>query len=75
MKTQRECVYQAVRSVSPDVSPILTKEERARVRMIVFEDFRDGNVMLSKDWTLDEVWAYIPGLVSNWLRKDSRFGA
>jgi hypothetical protein len=73
MTTQRECVYQAVRSVCPDGNPILSKEDRARVRQIVFEEFRDGKVMLSKDWDLDKVWSYIPGLISNWLKKDKRF--
>ncbi len=72
---QGEAVYQAVTKVcQPTESGAYepSKEQRESIRLIVFEGFKAGVIDLDKAWSHDEIWKYIPGLISNWLRKDKR---
>jgi hypothetical protein len=71
---QGEAVFQAVVNVTgkQDGAYVLTTEQRAEVREILFEGFKQGKIVLSKGYTDKELDAYIPGLISNWLRKDPR---
>jgi hypothetical protein len=77
---QKEAVYSAVTSVladegvhsEGDVSAHMTKERRSQVNSILFEGFRSGKISLDREFTDAELKAYVSGLQSNWLRKDTR---
>lgn len=74
---QKDAVFAAVVSVkgTSNFSDVvsLSKEERATVCSELFAGIRDGSVVFG-DTTIDDTKlnAYISGLVSNWLRKDTR---
>lgn len=79
--TQREAVFQAVMNVRPsfDGSTNLTKDERGNVHQIVCEGFRTGKIEFEATASNQEklaseakLSAYVSGLISNWLRKDTR---
>jgi predicted amino acid-binding ACT domain protein len=80
MMNQKEAVFAAVTSVlaetgvevEGDVSQHMTKERRSQVNTILFEGFRSGKVSLDREFTDSELKAYVSGLQSNWLRKDTR---
>lgn len=69
---QRDAVYQAVVNVvgNQEGAYVLSKEERASVAAILFEGFRAKTIDLTQDYDDDKLREYIPGLISNWLRKD-----
>lgn len=72
---QRDGVYSAVVAVcGGDVSgPVsLTKEQRSAVHARLFTEFKAGNIELATAKDDAELRKYIPGLVNNWLRKDTR---
>src|ERR1700691_2254879 len=72
---QCDAVYQAVVNVCGAVDGKryeLSTEQRATVRQVLFEGFKAGNIVLSKEYDDEELWSYIPGLISNHLRKDVR---
>ena len=50
----------------------MTKERRSQVNSILFEGFRSGKISLDREFTDAELKAYVSGLQSNWLRKDTR---
>ena len=80
--TQREAVFSAICSVlieagiafeaGQDVSPHMTRENRASVNAILVEGFKSGNIELGKTFTEAELKSYVSGLQSNWIRKDKR---
>lgn len=85
--TQKEAVFQAVSSVlassgltlspSTPASDLLNRELRALVNSIIVGQLQNGTVAISGDSSVNisdnsQVRAYVSGLVSNWLRKDSR---
>lgn len=74
--SQKEAVYQAVLSVkgTTEVSGAvsMTREERAMVNQILVEGFRSGSIELDRVYSDTELKAYVSGLQSNWLRKDTR---
>ena len=77
MIKQKDAVYNAVVSVkgtSTFSGPVeLTKEERQSVSTILFNGFKSNEIVLSSEMADDkELTSYISGLVSNWLRKDTR---
>jgi hypothetical protein len=80
MMNQKEAVFAAVTSVLAEsgisvegsVSEFMTKERRSQVNAILFEGFRSGQVSLDREFTDSELKAYVSGLQSNWLRKDTR---
>ena len=71
---QGEAVYQAVVNVCDPVDGkyVPTSEQRASIRQVLYEGFKSGKIVLSKDYSDEELMKYIPGLISNWLRKDKR---
>jgi hypothetical protein len=74
MMKQGEAVYQAIVNVCGDSDGAYTptKEQRATVAQVLFAGFRSGKIVLSQDYDDKELTKYIPGLISNWLRKDPR---
>lgn len=74
MMKQGDAVYQAILNVCGEregkYEP--TKDERASVKQILYQGFKEGKIVLGKDYSDKELSDYIPGLVSNWLRKDKR---
>jgi hypothetical protein len=80
--SQREGVFNAVTSVlrsngikfteGMNVSKVITKEHRAAVCSELVKGFKSGAITLDTKFDDDELKAYCPGLLSNWLRKDTR---
>jgi hypothetical protein len=78
--TQKEAVFQAVStvleadsiSITGNISEHMTRERRAQVNAILFENFRAGSIELDREYSDTELKAYVSGLQSNWLRKDKR---
>jgi hypothetical protein len=71
---QKDAVYQAVMNVvgNQDGAYVLSKDEKANVCQIIVEGFKLGRIELEKEFDEKQIKAYVPGLVSNWLRKDKR---
>ena len=46
--------------------------QRAQINAILFEGFRNGSIQLEREFNDTELKAYVSGLQSNWLRKDTR---
>lgn len=82
MVTQKEAVYVAITSVlkengvhfeeGTDVSNVISKDHRAQVNYILFEGFKSGHIQLEREFSDSELKAYVSGLQSNWIRKDTR---
>ncbi len=74
MMKQGEAVFQAVTNVCGKVDGKYepTKDQRASIKQILFEGFKGGKIVLGKSYSDKELSDYIPGLISNWLRKDKR---
>lgn len=82
IKSQKEAVYTAVISVlnennievseTTDIGSLMTRDLRSQVNNILFEGFKSGQVLLEKPFSDTELKAYVSGLQSNWLRKDTR---
>jgi hypothetical protein len=53
----------------------MTRELRAQVNARLVHDFLSGTVKLDREFNDSELKAYVSGLQSNWLRKDTRFNA
>jgi hypothetical protein len=82
--SQKEGVFNAVTNVYNELKKTiegvvtLTKEERAEVIEIVTVGIHEGEIEFSdeakaKYTTFDDIKKkYVPGLVNNWLRKDTR---
>ena len=71
---QGDAVYQAMVNVCGPIEGKCepSKEQRASVRQILFDGFKAGTIVLGKEYSDDQLNEYIPGLISNWLRKDKR---
>lgn len=75
---QKEAVFNAVVSVKGTSdfggAVSLSKEERSQVTAMIVAGIKDGSVVYGDgDVSNDaEIGKYVPGLVSNWLRKDRR---
>src|SRR3990170_1963133 len=76
---QVECVFMIVTGFlgaklkpGTDAKGLLTKEDLAKIHLMVFEQFKAKKVDLKTDFTDEELTKYIPGLVNNHLRKDDR---
>ncbi len=52
-----------------DVRPLMTKELRAQVNVILFEGFRAGQIEMKEAKSDTELKSYVSGLQSNWLNK------
>ena len=83
--TQKEAVFQAVSAVlhqngivfepGTNVASLMTRELRAQVNQRLLGAFQSGTIKLEREYTEVELKAYVSGLQSNWLRKDTRFNA
>jgi hypothetical protein len=82
-QSQKEAVFSAVNSVISEnnltvsdgqsVSEVLNRETRAQITNILQEGFSNGSIELDKQFTSDSALrTYCSGLLSNWLRKDTR---
>ncbi len=72
---QKEAVYQAVCNVTGHTGEgavTISKEQRAQVNAILFEGFRSGKISIEREFSDADLKAYVSGLQSNWLRKDTR---
>lgn len=73
---QREATYQAICNVTGhkgDKAVEITTEQRKQVIMVLCEGFRKGTIELATQYPDDkELRKYVNGLVSNWIRKDTR---
>lgn len=74
MMTQKEAVFVAMTSIvgSFDGACVPTKEQRAQVNAILCEGFKAGKITLDREYTDSDLKQYVSGLISNWLRKDTR---
>lgn len=84
--SQKQGVFSAIvavlaevnKSVLDGVKTELTDTERASVTLMVAQGLHDGDIVMSAEAkakydTVDKLKTkYVPGLVSNWLRKDLR---
>ena len=75
--SQKEGVFEAITRVLGKTEfeePVkLERDDREKVRKIIFDGFKSGNIVFNQDMPDDkELMTYTSGLVSNWLRKDSR---
>ena len=81
--TQKQAVFLAIINVLQEdgidfkvgeehVYPHMTKERRALVNSVLFQGFKDGSIILDASFSDEELKAYVSGLQSNWIRKDSR---
>jgi hypothetical protein len=52
---------------------LVTKDIRKVVRVRLFQEFKAGNVKLSKNYDDGKLKKYCSGLINNWLKKDERF--
>lgn len=88
MQSQKDAVVRAVMSVvegytlgeETPLSEVITKEEKDRVKTILFNGFRNGNIELSPEaatkYRADaELKKYVTGLLDNWIRKYPQFNA
>lgn len=76
--TQGEAVFQAVCATIGEIEGKVTlnAEQKKQVHALVLTAFLSGQTVHSnKSITEAELNKYIPGLVNNWLRKDTRLTA
>lgn len=73
---QKDAVFQAVCAITGmtefDGPVSLTSEQRAQVNNVVCEGFKALTVDLDRSFTDAELKKYTSGLISNWLRRDTR---
>lgn len=79
VKSQKEAVFSAIVEILGDVSGVveLTTEQRKEVISSIMGGFANGTVELSSEASTKydtdaKLKSYTQGLVSNWLRKDTR---
>lgn len=80
MMKQNDAVVQAVMNITgheaySETPCALTSEQKAQVRAILFEGFKAQKIVLSPEKSAEgeqAIWEYIPGLISNHMKKDKR---
>lgn len=83
MKSQKEATFAAIVAVcanhgytvtpTESVAEFMTKERRSEVNDILCQGFKEGHIQLDRTYDTDEAMrSYVSGLISNWIRKDSR---
>ena len=80
--TQKEAVYSAITNTlaekgihfeeGSDVTPLMNRDIRALVNLILIEGFMAGTIELDKSYTESQLKAYASSVQSNWIRKDKR---
>lgn len=80
-QNQKEAVFNAVKTVveatgtfaeGSNVAETISKDQRKQIVGMLVEGFNAGTIELNKQFDAKEINAYASGLVSNWLRKDTR---
>jgi hypothetical protein len=71
---QKEAVFQAVSNITGHTEGKCepTTEQRKQIMAVLIEGFKAGKIDLDKEFTDPELKVYVSGLLSNWLRKDTR---
>lgn len=71
---QKDAVFAAIINVcgKREGKYELTKDEKTKVNNIVFQGIMTSEVEYTKELDEKSVSEYVPGMVSNWLRKDTR---
>lgn len=75
---QNDAVVAAVTAITgytPESGPCkLTKEQKAQVRLVLYEGFMNGRISLAREpYATESEWmSYISGLIDNHVRKDKR---
>lgn len=74
MMNQKEAVYAAVTGVMGkcDGKYEPTKDQRGVISQILIEGFNNGSIQLNREYDVQGLKDYVSGLLSNWLRKDTR---
>jgi hypothetical protein len=77
MLKQKEAVFQAICALRGaqefNGAVELSKDERAQVMSTLYADFQAGKIQFDGELPAEkELRSYVSGLISNWLRKDSR---
>lgn len=75
MMNQKEATYAAVINVTGFNGEGVcapTKEERAQISAILIEGFSSNQISIERVFSATELKSYVSGLLSNWLRKDTR---
>lgn len=78
MVKQKDATYTAIVNVTGfkgEGKCVTTREQRAQVAMILSEGFRSGSIGYEGDFNTlsdSDQKSYVSGLISNWLRKDTR---
>lgn len=74
MMNQKEAVFTAVINVCGVQESAYTpsKEERAQISAILVEGFKQNKISLERSFDEAGLKSYVSGLLSNWLRKDTR---
>ena len=88
MQSQKDAVVKSVMSVVEDytlnqespLSEVITKDQKDRVKAILFNGFRNGDIELSTEAATKfradaELKKYVSGLLDNWIRKYPGFNA
>jgi hypothetical protein len=88
MQSQKDAVVKSVMSVVEEytlnqespLSEVITKDQKDRVKAILFNGFRNGDIELSTEaaakYRADaELKKYVSGLLDNWIRKYPGFNA
>lgn len=81
--TQKQAVYAAITSVLAEnsinfdsetpVDKVMTRELRSQVNTILVEGFKSGQIQIDRQYESEAALkAYVSGLQSNWIRKDTR---
>ena len=81
MVNQKTATYNAIKTVCKELSIShedgqvleLSKDARKFVSTILIEGFQTKQIELSKTYDDKQLKDFVSGLVSNWLRKDTRF--
>jgi hypothetical protein len=74
---QKEAVYKAITEVtgkvhSGEVAVQLDDNSKAKVKQILVEGFKSGNIEIGIEKNEQQLKSYVNGLLDNWLRKDKR---
>ena len=75
MMNQKEAVYTAVVNVTEfngEGQCLPSKEQKAQISAILIEGFKTNQITLEVAFNDTDLKSYVSGLLSNWLRKDTR---
>jgi hypothetical protein len=87
-QNQREATFNAIITVlsnnnvtfqsGSDVKSVITSEHKKKVKDLLIDGFKNGNIDYTDDFaktkltSTSELSKYCSGLISNWIKKDSR---